>query len=47
MRLFSRWISDNNKDVVFLLWGSYAQKKASMVDKNKHHLLKEKPDLMT
>jgi len=35
-----KWISENNKDVVFLLWGSYAQKKASMVDKKKHHLLK-------
>ena len=26
--------------VVFLLWGSYAQKKASAVDAKKHHLLK-------
>lgn len=26
--------------VVFLLWGAYAQKKAVVVDKNKHHLLK-------
>eukprot|EP00088_Acartia_fossae_P027974 TRINITY_DN2874_c0_g1_i1.p1 TRINITY_DN2874_c0_g1~~TRINITY_DN2874_c0_g1_i1.p1 ORF type:complete len:149 (+),score=58.91 TRINITY_DN2874_c0_g1_i1:28-447(+) len=35
-----RWISDNKRDVVFLLWGSYAHKKAAMVDKKKHHLLK-------
>lgn len=33
-------VSDNNKDVVFILWGGYAQKKASNVDKKKHHLLK-------
>nr|XP_053634004.1 uracil-DNA glycosylase-like isoform X1 [Cherax quadricarinatus] len=32
-------ISDCNRGVVFLLWGSYAQKKASVVDKKKHHLL--------
>ncbi|XP_045615322.1 uracil-DNA glycosylase [Procambarus clarkii] len=32
-------ISDSNKGVVFLLWGSYAQKKAVVVDKKKHHLL--------
>jgi len=33
------WISKNLNDVVFLLWGNYAQKKASVVDKKKHHLL--------
>ncbi|XP_076035493.1 uracil-DNA glycosylase-like [Oratosquilla oratoria] len=32
-------ISEQNRGVVFLLWGSYAQKKASVVDKKKHHLL--------
>lgn len=32
-------VSDRNKGVVFLLWGSYAQKKAAVVDKKKHHLL--------
>ena len=26
-------ISDNSRDVVFLLWGSYAQKKVAAVDK--------------
>lgn len=33
-------INDNNKGVVFLLWGAYAQKKADFVDKKKHHVLK-------
>ncbi|KAK6635746.1 hypothetical protein RUM44_001000 [Polyplax serrata] len=33
-------ISDRNSGVVFLLWGSFAQKKAACVDKKKHHLLK-------
>ncbi|KAK3881290.1 hypothetical protein Pcinc_014275 [Petrolisthes cinctipes] len=33
-------VSHNNRGVVFLLWGSYAQKKAAHVDKNKHHLLR-------
>lgn len=28
-----KWISENCRGVVFLLWGSYAQKKASVVDK--------------
>ncbi|KAL7644057.1 UNVERIFIED_CONTAM: hypothetical protein RMT77_004869 [Armadillidium vulgare] len=31
-------VSSQNSNVVFLLWGSYAQKKAAVVDK-KHHLL--------
>ncbi|XP_069691832.1 uracil-DNA glycosylase-like isoform X1 [Periplaneta americana] len=34
-----KYISDNSRNVVFLLWGSYAQKKAASVDKKKHHLL--------
>lgn len=34
------WISKHLSGVVFLLWGSPAQKKAMMVDKSKHHLLK-------
>jgi len=34
------WISRNLSGVVFLLWGSHAQKKAMVVDKSKHHLLK-------
>ena len=28
-----KWISDNCDGVIFLLWGSYAQKKAAIVDK--------------
>lgn len=28
-----KYISDNSRGVVFLLWGSYAQKKAAAVDK--------------
>jgi len=34
------WISRNMSGVVFLLWGLHAQKKAMVVDKTKHHLLK-------
>ncbi|XP_043218827.1 uracil-DNA glycosylase-like isoform X2 [Amphibalanus amphitrite] len=32
-------ISSNQKHVVFMLWGSYAQKKGSVVDKSRHHVL--------
>lgn len=32
-------ISDEKEDVVFLLWGSYAQKKGEIIDKKKHHVL--------
>lgn len=35
-----RTLSERNSNLVFLLWGSYAQKKAAVVDKRKHHLLK-------
>lgn len=35
-----RWINQNRKNVVFLLWGSYAQKKGSFIDKTKHCVLK-------
>ena len=34
------WISRNLTGVVFLLWGSHAQKKAGRVDGSSHHLLK-------
>jgi len=34
------WISKNLSGVVFLLWGSPAHKKALVVDRSKHHLLK-------
>ncbi|MBE0662055.1 MAG: uracil-DNA glycosylase [Bacteroidales bacterium] len=33
-------ISDNLKDVVFLLWGNYAQAKEAIIDTSKHHILK-------
>ena len=32
-------ISDKKKNVVFVLWGAFAQKKASLIDSNKHHIL--------
>ena len=32
-------ISDEKHNVVFLLWGSYAQKKGAMIDKSRHHVL--------
>ncbi|XP_020626946.1 uncharacterized protein LOC110064258 [Orbicella faveolata] len=35
-----RWINTNLSGVVFLLWGSYAQKKGSFIDKKKHCVLK-------
>jgi uracil-DNA glycosylase len=33
-------ISQGKKDVVFLLWGKFAQDKQSLVDETKHHVLK-------
>lgn len=32
-------ISDKKEGVVFLLWGSFAQKRAELIDKRKHHIL--------
>lgn len=32
-------ISEEKKDVVFLLWGGFAKKKAKLIDKNRHHIL--------
>ncbi len=32
-------ISENKKDVVFLLWGGFAKKKTSLIDKSKHQIL--------
>lgn len=34
-----RQISNNKKDVVFLLWGGYAKKKVKLIDSQKHHIL--------
>lgn len=32
-------INEHAQDVVFLLWGSHAQKKAALIDASKHHVL--------
>ncbi|WP_026752853.1 uracil-DNA glycosylase [Sediminibacter sp. Hel_I_10] len=32
-------VSDHKKEVVFLLWGGFAKKKASLIDASKHHVL--------
>lgn len=32
-------ISNEKENVVFLLWGSFAQKKANLIDTTKHHVL--------
>jgi len=32
-------VSNHSKDVVFLLWGGFAKKKMSLIDKTKHHIL--------
>jgi len=34
-----RIISDKRKNVVFLLWGAFAQQKSTLIDSNKHLLL--------
>jgi uracil-DNA glycosylase len=33
-------ISEEKKDVVFLLWGKFAQEKTELIDTKKHHVLK-------
>ncbi|MDC1105402.1 uracil-DNA glycosylase [Prolixibacteraceae bacterium] len=33
-------ISDQKSNVVFILWGAYAQKKSSLIDTSKHFILK-------
>lgn len=33
-------LSEHRKGLVFLLWGNYAQKKGTMIDQNKHLVLK-------
>jgi uracil-DNA glycosylase len=35
-----RMLNQEKTDLVFLLWGAYAQKKGSMIDSNKHCILK-------
>ena len=34
------YINEHCEDVVFLLWGAFAQKKAKMIDEQRHHILK-------
>ena len=34
-----KYLSDNRNDLVFLLWGKYAQDKGSVIDNNKHLVL--------
>ena len=34
-----RYISNNNTDIIFLLWGASAIKKSKLIDENKHHIL--------
>ncbi|HEY2583516.1 MAG TPA: uracil-DNA glycosylase [Mucilaginibacter sp.] len=33
-------ISDKKEGIVFILWGSFAQAKAELIDKAKHHIIK-------
>ncbi|MCA9377036.1 uracil-DNA glycosylase [Candidatus Nomurabacteria bacterium] len=35
-----RKLSDEKTDLVFLLWGSYAQKKGEVIDEEKHYVLR-------
>ena len=35
-----REISDKKENVIFLLWGRFAQNKAELIDKKKHYILK-------
>lgn len=32
-------ISDEKENIVFLLWGAYAQKKGEIIDRSRHHVL--------
>lgn len=34
-----RAVNEKREHVVFLLWGSYAQKKGALIDRKKHHIL--------
>lgn len=34
------YLNENREGIVFLLWGSYAQKKGSLIDGNKHYVLR-------
>ena len=34
-----RKVNENRSDIIFMLWGSFAQKKAVLIDSQKHHIL--------
>ena len=34
-----KYISQNNKDIIFILWGAPAIKKTKIIDVTKHHIL--------
>ncbi len=34
------WLNDQGENIVFMLWGSHAQKKGSFIDQKKHCVLK-------
>ena len=34
-----RYLSDNGRGIVFLLWGNFAKAKASLIDTSRHHVL--------
>ncbi|PUE65245.1 uracil-DNA glycosylase [Arcobacter lacus] len=34
-----KFISDNNENIIFILWGSPAISKSKLIDKKKHHIL--------
>ncbi|XP_074494119.1 uracil-DNA glycosylase isoform X2 [Sebastes fasciatus] len=34
-----QWLSNNLEGLVFMLWGSYAQKKGAAINRNRHHVL--------
>ena len=33
-------INDKSENIVFILWGAYAQKKGALIDEKKHHIIK-------
>jgi uracil-DNA glycosylase len=35
-----RTVNDQKENIVFILWGKYAQDKGSFIDQNKHHIIK-------
>jgi len=36
-----KWLSNNYKNIVFILWGNYAKKKSNLINKNNDHLIIE------